>query len=359
MTYQIPKVDSLPWLQGRTILYVVHGSRAYGTSRPDSDYDYKGVAVAPVEYRDGFVRVFEQAIIKEPDATVFDLRKFMRLAADCNPNIIEVLWVADEDRLLCTEAGQKLVDAREQFLSRKAKFTFSGYAMSQLKRIRTHHKWLLDPPKAPPTRAEYGLPERTVIPADQLGAAQAAIKEKMDSWGLDMSGLDDALRIHVLGQVQKYLEDLSIGTGDQYRAAGRLLGYEDNFLDLLERERRYKAASDNWRSYQNWKESRNEARAELEAKYGYDTKHGMHLVRLMRMCREILTEGLVRTRRPDAKELLDIRNGAWTYDKLIGWAEDQEAELNDLVNTSPLPRTPNRNALDDLCMEIHAMLPPR
>jgi hypothetical protein len=78
----------------------------------------------------------------------------------------------------------------------------------------------------------------------------------------------------------------------------------------------------------------------------------MHLVRLLRMCREILTEGRCITRRPDAAELLAIRDGAWDYDRLLKWAEEQDAELQTLVAKSSLPKAPDRNKLDDLCIEI-------
>lgn len=341
-----------PWLQARTFLYVVHGSRAYGTSRPTSDYDYKGVAVPPKAYRDGFLKNFEQAEIKEPDTVIYDVRKFFRLATENNPNIIEVMWVEPEDRLICTVAGLKLIAARELFLSQKVLHTFRGYAVSQLHRIKGHRAYLLNPPKGMPTRQAFGLPERTVIPADQLAAAKSSITKKMDSWEIDFGSMEEASKIYVQEQISRHLVDLKIGNDEKFMAAGRLLGFTDNFLELLDRERRYEGAKKQWQQYQEWKKNRNEARAALEAAYGLDTKHSMHLVRLLKMCREILVEGVVRVRRPDAKELLAIRNGAWTYEQLIAWAEQQEQELAELAQKSSLPKTPDQEKLDQLCIEI-------
>ncbi|MDP2647726.1 MAG: nucleotidyltransferase, partial [Candidatus Yanofskybacteria bacterium] len=85
---------------------------------------------------------------------------------------------------------------------------------------------------------------------------------------------------------------------------------------------------------------------------GYDRKHAMHLVRLMRMCREILTDGKVIVRRPDREELLAIRNGAWEYDQLIEWADRQDAEMTDLVEKSKLRKSPDRTYLDELCRVV-------
>ena len=135
-------------------------------------------------------------------------------------------------------------------------------------------------------------------------------------------------------------------------AAARALGYSTNFIELLDIERRYTSKMREWNQYQEWLRTRNAARAELEAANGYDTKHGMHLVRLMRMCREILETGRVLVRRPDAEELLEIRAGAWTYERLIEWAEVQDRELTELGKLSKLPKSPDRVALDALCVEM-------
>ncbi len=132
----------------------------------------------------------------------------------------------------------------------------------------------------------------------------------------------------------------------------RKVGYDSNFIELLDMERRYTAKLREWQNYRKWVETRNPARAELEAKWGYDTKHAMHLVRLTRMCREVLTEGVVRVRRPDAKELLEIRHGAWTYEDLVAYCEVQDAELSELAKTSKLPKQPDRKALDKLCVGL-------
>jgi len=351
-THKIPYDGPLEWLVPRTILYCTSGSRAYGTSRPDSDYDFKGVAIPPRKYRDGFLHRFEQAQIKEPDATIFGIRKFFALAADCNPNIIEVMWVPKEDQLIVLPQGQLLIDARSRFLSKKALYTFRGYAIAQLKRIRTHRKWLLNPPDHQPTRGEFDLPERTLIPKDQLAAAMADIRKKIDGWEVDFGDLSESSKIYIQEQVATHLAELEIGADEKFQAAARLIGYDENFIVLLDRERHYSAASKNWRQYQEWKTTRNPIRAALEAHHGYDTKHGMHLVRLMRMCREILTEGVVHVRREDAKELLAIRDGAWSYDKLIGWAEEQDESLVEVAKGSALPKQPDRVALDELCQEI-------
>jgi predicted nucleotidyltransferase len=344
---------NLAWLPSRTILLTKHGSQAYGTNTPTSDLDLKGVAIPPREYYTGYAKRFAQAEGKEPDIVIYEVQKFVRLAADCNPSIIEVLWTDPSDHVACTKAGQRLVDARELFLSRKAKHTFSGYAMSQLKRIRGHHRWLRSPPKAPPTRAEYGLPERTVIPKDQLAAAMSVIEKKLSRWNLtDMNGLDPAARIAIQNTMADMLAEMQVSLDDQWKGAARTVGYDENFIRLLDLERQYQGRLTDWQQFEGWKRSRNPERAVDEARHGFDTKHGMHLVRLMRMAREILATGKVIVKRPDREELLAIRNGAWTYEQLIEWAEREDAALGELYDTSPLPHAPDIDAIDALCADI-------
>jgi predicted nucleotidyltransferase len=345
---------NLPWLQDRTLLYVLTGSRAYGTHREDSDYDYRGVCVPPVYYRTGFLHRFEQTETgknTEQDAVIYGIQRFFKLAADCNPNILELLWVANDCVVKVDDPyGLALLDLRDKFLSQKVRHTFRGYAISQLRRIKTHRRWLLNPPQAKPVRADYNLPERTVIPADQLQAAQSLIQKKMDSWEIDFGELPPSSVIYIQEQMINVLQDWHIGNQEKLFAAGRLLGYEDNFLQYLDQEKRYKAALTEWHQYHEWKEKRNQKRAAMEASFGYDGKHAMHLVRLMRMCREILTEGVVHVRRPDAEELKSIMQGAWSYDKLLGWATDQDQELLELA--TDLPKKPPLPYLDGVCSLI-------
>lgn len=350
---EIPYAGGLTWIHERTILLATHGSHAYGLNTATSDVDIKGVAVPPRENFLGFATRFEQVESHDPDMVIYDIRKFCHLAADCNPSIIEVLWCDESDYRILTAAGRKLVAARELFLSKKARHTFSGYAISQLKRINVHHRWLKNPPTHKPTRAEFNLPEHTVISRDQLAAAESAIEKKLGRWNLaDMSGLDPATRIAIQSAMAEMLAEMNLSADATWNAAGRSIGVDENFLRLLDLERKYKARATEWGQYQNWVETRNPKRAELEAKHSYDTKHAMHLVRLMRMCREILETGRVLVKRADREELLAVRNGAWTYEQLVEWAANEDKALNEVYGRSPLPHSPDRAALDRLCVEI-------
>jgi hypothetical protein len=108
-----------------------------------------------------------------------------------------------------------------------------------------------------------------------------------------------------------------------------------------------------WEQYESWKLTRNAGRAALEAEHGYDTKHGMHLIRLMRLCTEILRgDGLI-VKRPDAKELVEIRMGAWSYDKLMEEANKLKAQAEVLAQITKLPKEPNYDVLEQISITLH------
>lgn len=344
---------NLSWLQHRTIFLTVYGSHAYGTNRAGSDLDVRGVCIPPSKYYHGFLEHFEQAEFKgEQDAVIYEVKKFFKLCSDCNPNALEILFTDPEHHIKQTCLGGHLIANRELFLSRKAKHTFAGYAMAQLKKIKLHRRWLLNPPKEQPTRAAFNLPERTVIPADQLAVVWSGVRAKLEEWDPDLGELDEAGRIAIKDRYATAIAEQQLTVDNQWMAAARTLGVNENFIALMDSEKRFNAAQTEWSQYQNWKKQRNPARAELEAKYGYDTKHGMHLVRLLRMGREVLDGKGVQVYRPDREELGSIRDGAWTYDQLMEWATAAEQHLENAVEASPLPWGPDRVALDNLCQRL-------
>lgn len=328
------------------IFRFLSGSHAYGTNTPESDEDIRGVFMAPLSLafdlfhtsfvgqgslHDHLVGALEAVEAGLPDSArghldhalqvdqgdmnwsagtvrrpgadeeLQELRKFMKLAAQCNPNIIEFLYV-DRNILHETEEWGRIRDAREMFLSQKARGTFAGYATAQLRRIQNHRRYLLSPPKEKPSRKAFGLPEETTVPQQYRGA--------------------------ILSVPDDYVQP-------EYR-------------DSVRREKAYQEAAGDWKAYTRWSRERNPKRRELEAKAGYDSKHAMHLVRLLRMAVEILESGQVNVHRPDASELLHIRNGGWTYDDLMAHVDSLNERIDQVANVTVLRKKPDYNGIASL-----------
>lgn len=346
------------WLKKNTCYLSVYGSHAYGTAIETSDLDIRGIVIAPKEYYLGCEKSFEQFIQSNPDLVIFDLKKFFKLAIAANPSVLEILFIDSQDHLFINEIGKTILENRNLFLSQKIKHTFSGYATSQLKRINTHYRWLKNPPTHQPTREEFGLTNSTLISKEQLNVAKSLIQKQIDDWSWkDLDILESSDRQMIKDEFFKKLLDITQWNWQDldehiWNAAVLQLGFQTNFIEYLKQEKLYSSASKDWINYQKWKIERNPDRAKLEEKFGYDTKHGMHLVRLMRMCKEILTTGNVVVKRPDAKELIEIRNGSMTYHELVEYAQKIDLELNDLVKVSKLPWKPNTKKIENLCVEI-------
>ena len=277
------------FVENNLIYKVCAGSIAYGLNTAKSDIDIRGITVPPKEFYFGLQSFEQQEML--PDTVIYSLRKFIRLAKDCNPNIIEMLFVDDNDIIFMNKYGQLLRDNRHLFLSKKARFTFGGYAFAQLKRIKGHRKWITNP-QVKPNKEKY-------------------FKEKI-----------------------MMLENKT----------------KKKYMKFLEQE--YDNAMKKYSQYLNWKKNRNPERAKLEDKYGYDCKHAMHLIRLLKMGCEILEKGKVIVKRPDREELLAIRNGSLTYNELIKCAENYQNKLDKLYSTSLLPKKPDDKEINKLLINI-------
>ncbi len=277
------------WIERATILKTVWGSRAFGTAGPNSDLDVRGVCIPPARYLLG-LSSFEQFEDREGEVVIYGLAKFVRLALANNPNMLDILWADESDVLHIDAYGEVLRAARGLFLSRKVAQTYAGYADDQLKRMETHYRWLHNPPDHQPSPAEFGA-----LPHPQGGF---------------------------------------------------------RFPDT-QKERDYRSALKHWQNYQDWRANRHPQRAALEAIHGYDTKHAAHLLRLYRMGIEILSEGVVRVRRPDAGWLREVLGGRYGYDELMALVAGLRSELAQAAAASSLPDEPDATAVEMLVIDLH------
>jgi predicted nucleotidyltransferase len=341
-------------IEQNTIFLTLAGSRAYGTETPESDYDYRGICVIPDNsYYFGIgINKFEQAdkIFDSSDKVVYDIRKVLFLMCQGNPNVIELAFTDREFFILCSPLWEMVLDNKQKFLSKKLRHTFSGYAFAQLNRIKRHRNYLLNPPKKKPERSDYGLPEKKLVADDDLGAFQWLIskllEDSVEVMNLSEATKEELKKVNYIGLAQRN------NFNDIAQEIKQLTQAPDGFVDVVMREKSYKAAMNEWTSYHNWKETRNVKRQELESKFGYDTKHAMHLIRLMRMCVEVFEKNELNVYRPDREELKEIRNGAWSYEQVVEFANDSEKKLDELYKTSTLPKVPDYNFFDDMCCNL-------
>lgn len=326
---------NLDWVENNTIFECLSGSHAYGLNTPESDQDFRGVCVSPREYYMGLSR-FDQVDTKDPDRVVFDLKKFVCLAAENNPNILELLFV--DTTIRTTPSWEVLLSARDAFLSEKCRYTYAGYAFSQIKRMETHRRWLLNPPHHSPSREEFGLPSEGKMPPETMGAIESVIR----SQAVEVCERHPVLVDYVEPVFEAVAESVSILAG---------IAFDGNVLDLFARERKYRAAKREWEQYQTWLRTRNPKRAALEARCGYDAKHLSHVFRLMIQGEEILTKGTltVRLHGADRDKCLAIKQGLLPGEEII---EEAKARINNMKSLPcVIPKTPDRNRINRVMLE--------
>ena len=370
-------------LEQQTIFLTLAGSQAHGTAREGSDVDFRGVCIAPLSLRLSLFNTFEQyegalpgplaesviprlerhptaarAVEIKTECVIFDVAKFVGLCAAANPNALEILFADKRDWVFETPAWRRLHDERYRFLTRKVQQTFHGYAMAQLKKIKTHRSWLLNPPTKKPSREDFGLPGAGgTLSSDDQNRIEQSIADKIRGYGIDAVDMPKATRIAVQERLDAFYRDVLRASDEDLDERMRALATHALQLPLdvvsaLNAEKKYRAAMKHWDSYQTWKEHRNPARAELERKYGYDTKHAMHLIRLMRMGLEVLEIGDLRVRRDDAHELSAIRDGAMSFDELLAAATALQESMERAAAMTKLPNDVDHKGVDALLGDV-------
>lgn len=370
-------------LEPRTIFLTLAGSQAHGTAREGSDVDLRGVCIAPLAVRLSLFHTFEQyegglpagleaqvlpriqahptaaaSLEVKTECAIFDVAKFVALCANANPNALEILFADERDWLFETPAWRRLHRERHQFVTRKVQQTFLGYALAQLRKIKTHRSWLLNPPARKPTREDFGLPAAGgTLSRDDQNRIEESIAGKVRSYGVDDVELPKAARIAVEERLDAFYRDVLATPEEELEArlravATHALSLPPDVVSTLNAEKKYRAAMKHWDAYQSWKQQRNRARAELEREHGYDTKHAMHLIRLMRMGLEALQTGDLRVRRDDAAELAAIRDGACTFDQLLASTSALQEAMTRAAVTTTLPDDVDRTRVDALAVEL-------
>lgn len=142
------------------ILMVRCGSHLYGTSTPTSDDDFTGIFIPDKDYVIGKKYVLnslgkssgqklEQVEFNtnpsnsgrpnqkgDFDCTLFALDKWTTMAANNNPNRLELFFVPENCVVHITPLGKKFLAAYKSFVSLQSYGSFRGYSHEQMSRLK-------------------------------------------------------------------------------------------------------------------------------------------------------------------------------------------------------------------------------
>lgn len=299
-----------------TILAAYRGSVAHGMYVPKNDpnhiddIDIMGFVVGDLNHYFGLSewasRGTREYWREQYDCVYYDIRKAVSMLLAGNPNIFSILWLQPEHYLLLTPEGKLLLENRDLFVGKHIYNSFAGYASAQLKKMESRDPQELQEYIAVSNELKYRgahpnkvTLERPPQPADHTSMAFEEAKA-------------------FVTPITMLLEKMNA-----FHKKGENLGYMGD------------------------------KRKQLILEHGYDAKNAAHCIRLLRMCKEFLSTGVMQIyRTSDRQELLDIKAGKWSLESIKRLAEDLFVETKQTLMASPLPEKPEHKAVEGMLVDI-------
>lgn len=351
------------------LLYkAIVGSKAYKLDLPTSDTDIRGIFLQPNENRLGF-GYKEQINDNKNDIVYYELNRFVSLLMNNNPNIIENLFVPEDKILFFDPRIKPLYDKRELFLTKKIRYTFGGYAVSQIKKARGLNKKIVNPigkEKLTPLDFCYVFEREDGY---MMLAKQWLKKHGYSQEFCGLSELPNGEQLYKL--YYDHLADMK-STNPQYKDIDthsfRGIVDEDS-CELRHSEvpkyhvleaflyynlNGYSTYCKEYKEYWDWVAKRNPLRYNDNTSHnqGYDGKNMMHCIRMLDMAIEIARGEGVNLVRPNRDWLLSVRRGEVSYDEIIAIINEKEAEMQHAFDNSSLPNDVNIDFAHNIVLEI-------
>lgn len=311
-------------LGSNIILLGLGGSYAYSTNVATSDLDVRGCALNKKEEL-LTNQNFEQFINEETDTTIYGFNKLITLLTSVNPNTCELLGLKPEHYLHIHPIGQELLDNTHMFLSKRAVYSFGGYANSQLRRLDNKAARLV------------GQTEREQHILNSINNAYYTFPEKYFSFP------EDSIKLYI---DKSHQEDFDT----------------EIYMDINLKHYPLRDYKSMWSEMNNIVKdySKIGKRNKHAVEHGKLSKHMMHLVRLYYMCFDILeNEKIITYREKEHDLLMDIRNGKYLDEnkqpipEFFEMVDELEKRLKyDAENTS-LPDSPDYKKINEFVMSVN------
>mgnify|MGYP004574186073 FL=1 len=312
-----------PLLKDNILFLTVAGSHAYGTNVETSDLDIRGVVLERETDTLGLTD-FEQYVDAKTDTVIYTLKKFLKLVKECNPNIIEMLYSKPEHYLYVFPLGKVLLDNRDLFLTKRAAYSFGGYANAQLNRL------------------ENAMARDTLTEHNKIEHINRSVENAAKSFETKYKLPDDAIKTYVGSWYNGMDEEILVDFKLEHYPLGRLRSMIEEMTNVV-------------KNYNETVGQRNKKKDDQHL-----NKHMMHLIRLYFMCNEILEYKTVHTFREKEHELLmDIRNGkyrssdGYVTDEFYTLLNDLKTKCDKLKKETTLPDSVDTNKFNELVLKLY------
>lgn len=290
------------------ILKLRVGSHLFGTNTPESDLDMVGVFMPDEHLVFGFGRcetVTTNIVAKDEagrntseaiDCTYYEFRKFVQLAVQNNPNILHYMFANKENILFCNELGKDLLNRAQMFPSKEAHHRFVAYADAQRHKMRIK-------------------PENYSALEDALGF----LKTQDDHAVIGEFKAEPCFKFDGQKGHHMLVGDLHLEPSVYVKKACRMI--EDRLSKATNRK-------------------------EYFLKYGFDVKFGSNLIHLLKEGIDIMRYGKLVYPLPYAQEILDIKQGKYTVEQILSWADELVEEARRAYEVTTLPEKPNADEIE-------------
>ncbi len=317
-----------------TLVKLKHGSHLYGTSTPISDDDFKGVHIPSgrdiILQRVKGVQNYNVKLsdtIKNQagdiDYESFALQKYLNMLVDGDTVATEVLFAPPENFVEVHPQWAEIQSFGKSLINRQCK-GFVGYCVRQA--------------------AKYGV----------KGSRMNAVKKLLDllectlamdtvNTSTKLSFIEDTLKEFALEEEHaSFINIPSPGGAELWHieCCDRKMPMTASIHEA------YKVFSKVWENY-------GERARQAMTNQGIDWKAVSHAVRVARQAIELLTTGSITFPRPDATELLAIKQGKLPYGEVSAMLEDLIQEVERVSLTSTLPEASNKAFLDDVVLGFY------
>jgi predicted nucleotidyltransferase len=312
------EVDFQKVAKENLILEIKSGSHMFGTNTPDSDQDFVGIFMPPPEILFGLqecelVTMNEESKDSEGrntseavDRTFYNIKKFVKLALQNNPNIINVLFASPASVVFQTVEGAELLGYRCFFPHKGCYHRYVSYARSQ------KHKML--------------------IKACNYEELQETLTELEKEHHVHTRRLMDA---HEEGSEYLRVSEESVY---HFKVGDLLLDRKLAISDAISKVKKRLDSAGN--------------RTSLITKYGFDTKFGSNLIMLLRQGIELLRTGKLTLPLPYAQEIIDIKQGKFEAQEVIELAKSLEKEAEYAYETSTLSDKPRIEEVESFLIRL-------
>lgn len=352
----ITDLETLLNLNSKAIIYkCIAGSRAYGTAHAASDEDIRGIFLLP---RNDYLSIIEPINMVSDargDIVYYSLQRFIQLAANANPNIIELLFMPSDCVQLIHPVMEMMISDRNLFITKQVYDSHVGYAIAQIKKARGQNKWINNPqPRTPPKREDFCWvvlkegSQNNNYPFRPISLENSSI----DLTQCHVSSVEHCPNVYRLYFIGKEARGVFLNGAIACQSISKDEELTKCIGLLIFNKPGYESSLKDYHHYWEWKNNRNEHRwvSQEKKQLDYDSKNMMHMFRLLLSSENILQKGfpIVRFDGENLQFLRNILQGKFQYNDLIQLANEKLDCLSELKLSSSLPEIADSKKLDVL-----------